>query len=359
MRRARGRHRALARVPPPASPPVGELVLCTQHGFGNRIRSVVELASSAGLAHVPPALAREPLAPLAALLASSGRPAALSRLKALGVPTLGERQALVNALQRATREGRLTREGELPPDFEASLEQMPAIVRSVLVDGALAEPAELVGALRSAAAAAPCRNADVSGGGPAEGRILRVPSLLSVSNCAALRRAVDAERSVAKDSIDRRAEHQLNLTRDALEALVGAGSAAAIDELPRRLREVEDGARAREGGGAAAPDEFVRVDYFVRRFTRDTRPWVPFHTDTAAVTVNVALADDAEHGGGRLLAVAEGRVQPIERRVGEATVHSSALMHAVTAMRRGVRYSLIAFFHTAATARPPASVPSA
>ena len=52
----------------------------------------------------------------------------------------------------------------------------------------------------------------------------------------------------------------------------------------------------------------------------------------------------ADHGGGRLLAVYGGRVHVIERPEGEATVHSSDLFHAVTAMTRGVRYSLILFF---------------
>ena len=39
-----------------------------------------------------------------------------------------------------------------------------------------------------------------------------------------------------------------------------------------------------------------------------------------------------------------GRVHTIERREGEATVHSSDLFHAVTSMTHGVRYSLILFF---------------
>jgi hypothetical protein len=34
----------------------------------------------------------------------------------------------------------------------------------------------------------------------------------------------------------------------------------------------------------------------------------------------------------------------VEREEGEATVHGQDVMHAVSAMRRGVRYSLILFF---------------
>lgn len=39
-----------------------------------------------------------------------------------------------------------------------------------------------------------------------------------------------------------------------------------------------------------------------------------------------------------------GRVHPLERSEGDATVHSSDLFHGVTRMTRGERYSLIMFF---------------
>lgn len=71
--------------------------------------------------------------------------------------------------------------------------------------------------------------------------------------------------------------------------------------------------------------------------------------DTAALTANVALADDARHEGGRLLALAgrEG-LRAIERREGQATVHPSSLLHGVSRMMRGSRYSLICFFRSLA-----------
>ena len=87
------------------------------------------------------------------------------------------------------------------------------------------------------------------------------------------------------------------------------------------------------------------VDLFVRRYTRDTRPWIAFHQDVSNVTLNVALSDDAHHDGGRLHAILEGRHQVITRAEGEATAHADDVMHAVSAMRGGVRYSLIAFFY--------------
>ena len=58
----------------------------------------------------------------------------------------------------------------------------------------------------------------------------------------------------------------------------------------------------------------------------------------------VALAADARHEGGRLLALCDGRVQAVERAEGEATIHPSTLLHGVSRMRAGVRYSLIIFW---------------
>lgn len=85
---------------------------------------------------------------------------------------------------------------------------------------------------------------------------------------------------------------------------------------------------------------------FVRRYTLDTRPWIPFHADAYAVTANVELSEggSASYAGGDLLGLFNGQVQRIERAEGEAIVHSAKLLHAVTQMTVGTRYSLIIFF---------------
>ncbi len=85
-------------------------------------------------------------------------------------------------------------------------------------------------------------------------------------------------------------------------------------------------------------------EIFVRRYTPHTRPWFPFHKDRSETTVNVAISDDADHAGGRLVCIYAGEVRRIERREGDATVHPSSLFHAVSRMTRGARYSLIIFF---------------
>ena len=109
---------------------------------------------------------------------------------------------------------------------------------------------------------------------------------------------------------------------------------------------------------------------FVRRYAAPTRPWIPFHCDSAAITVNVALASDlpqqhhgedmsdgseinsgrgermeGERAEGKLLVLCQGAVRCVHpRREGEATVHDSSLLHAVSRVSGDrVRYSLIVF----------------
>ena len=108
-----------------------------------------------------------------------------------------------------------------------------------------------------------------------------------------------------------------------------------------------------DGVATAAVDGVAQLrEMFVRRYSISTRPWIPFHPDRYEVTCNVALSDDANHSGGRLLGVFEGQVQQIPRREGTATVHSSKLLHAVSRMDNGIRYSLIIFWDRSIPARP-------
>ena len=58
----------------------------------------------------------------------------------------------------------------------------------------------------------------------------------------------------------------------------------------------------------------------------------------------MALAADAAHEGGRLHAILGGQHSIVERDEGEATVHGDDVMHGVSAMRSGVRYSLVILF---------------
>lgn len=82
----------------------------------------------------------------------------------------------------------------------------------------------------------------------------------------------DRERQAKSDSVDGAADHQLPLTMALLAGLIGDEAANALCALPQAFWA--DGRRE-------AP-----IDIFVRRYTGGTRPWNPFHHDSAAVTVN-------------------------------------------------------------------------
>ena len=87
------------------------------------------------------------------------------------------------------------------------------------------------------------------------------------------------------------------------------------------------------------------TDIFLRRYSADTRPFIKFHCDHALVTLNVALAADPQaEDGGQLLVVSGNKVEAISRLQGEAAIHCSDLLHAVSRIRKGTRYSMLIFF---------------
>ena len=236
----------------------------------------------------------------------------------------------------------------LPEEFAATVQSMPPCVRALLVDNA--EPStvpvdDLLAALNKHSSAT--RKA-ASGGG-----VLQIDAALSAAACSALRRAVDAERSVLADTVDQGPEHQLSLDREGLERLIGKDEALRTFRLPlvyRRWRraaygEADPNAISDSVTTAEAENEALTLqEAFIRRYSPETRPILKFHADAYELTVNIALSPDAGHTGGRLIGLFEGEVRALVRGEGSATVHSSSLLHAVSRMTSGVRYSLICFF---------------
>jgi hypothetical protein len=328
-------------------------------------------------------------------LAQIGRHNFMTAMEARGL-SLDQRVVLVEALVEAQKRGLLPTEGGLSQAFSDAADKMPPIARHLLVENG--DPAEV----EAAALLNELGRNDAKWLGDAT--IMDVPCALSAKACATLRAAVDAQRGLASDSVDGGAEHQLNLSRQALEMLVGAEPASRLWTLPAeyrarsalvpaplpatgdaaaaassaavlrreavqckrrgdlagaleklaRCRELEAEAESRVARSGAEADEADSTlelrEMFVRRYTVDTRPWIAFHPDAYEVTVNVALSDDDEHGGGSLLGVHGGAVRRLTRREGDATVHSSRLLHGVSAMTHGTRHSLILFFDRRARA---------
>eukprot|EP01051_Picozoa_sp_SAG22_P007757 SAG22_NODE_557_length_9118_cov_9.050006_7_plen_197_part_00 len=68
---------------------------------------------------------------------------------------------------------------------------------------------------------------------------------------------------------------------------------------------------------------------------------IPFHLDHPTVwTMQVALNAEAEYDGGRLAFLTELGLEVPARPVGSATIHNDTVVHGVTEMVNGVRYSL-------------------
>lgn len=69
---------------------------------------------------------------------------------------------------------------------------------------------------------------------------------------------------------------------------------------------------------------------------------IPFHCDGgyATKTVQVCLNDDHDYVGGRLVFYALGQIEVPQRRRGTCTIHDPKILHAVTRVTAGVRYSL-------------------
>lgn len=309
--------------------------------------------------------------PLAHCLLDNGRPALMAKLRELAPGTRPiQRHMLVEALTLAVRQGTLTVEGELPIDYECAAKSMPEVLRRAIIDAELSNEVSPDASLISDV------NAKLDPRQPRQDglEVLRRRKAISASGCAALRACVDAERSISCDSVDLHAEHQLNCSKERLIELIGAEDAAMLFRLPDEMLALRRGKAAGSAKGATtsapaaiassgeesndAPSEDgssctsdnageggYYVDMFIRRYTRDTRPWIGFHCDISTMTANVALNADSEFEGGRLLAILDGRLQVVSREEGEVTLHDSEVFHAVSAMRSGCRYTLIIFFY--------------
>lgn len=179
-----------------------------------------------------------------------------------------------------------------------------------------------------------------------------------------LRVMVDRDQTARRDTVDGAADHQLNLSWAELSSIISPASLTRLQEVAKEFAAARTGQKGDMRGLGAG-----RV--FVRRYSARTRPWIPFHCDSAAITVNVALASDphdrharavaagdraigrregerneGEGDEGKLLVLCDGAVRCLHPRLeGEATVHDSSLLHAVSrVLGSRVRYSLIIFY---------------
>jgi len=247
----------------------------------------------------------------------------------------------------------------MPPacaDFATAMERMEPVLRRALMDDAVDEDG---GEALTTALAALLRGP----GRPAQHArsVVTRKRALTAESCAALRRVIDSEmpttaRDGTDESEDGLAQQKLRIS---VERLIELTSRSEIESLWRLADEVlalqrQEAYAHADAVGKVVPVETAaateaahggfHVDLFLRRYTLEGRPWIAFHQDVSGVTLNVALSDDGAVTGGRLHAILGGRHRILTREEGEVTGHSDDLMHAVSAIRAGVRYSLIALF---------------
>lgn len=257
----------------------------------------------------------------------------------------------------------------LSKEFAAAANQMMPALRLLLVENI--DPCDIpVDALFSALRMGATIDRELHDNANREGGVLHAPAVLSAPACAILRAKVDETRRTDADEVDDLPMHQLDLSPPELEELIGYREARRLWRLPAAyLRwkldgEDESAEEARlhdeavaaaaddaDGGGAAAADGPLPPHFrqcFVRRYSPDSRPWFPFHPDTHDITINIELSPRESYEGGALLGVYGGEVRRIVRAEGDATVHDSKLLHAVSRMQAGTRHSLICFFGSSA-----------
>ena len=218
------------------------------------------------------------------------------------------------------------------PEFLWQAQRMPAASRALLLERE--EPQSVASSALLEELQLSKDEADL------DAQVVRKKGMLTAQACATLRTAVDHERRETADTVDGAADHQLNVSRERLAGMIGEEAVEALWRLP----------------GEVLDEPPTDAQVFIRRYTPDTRPWNPWHLDSAAVTVNVALSDDDACDGGELLALLDAGVTTIPRIEGEATVHSSSLLHAVRRVASGVRYSLVLFFGKAKPKPQPAEL---
>jgi uncharacterized protein (TIGR02466 family) len=186
------------------------------------------------------------------------------------------------------------------------------------------------------------RGHGLGSGADDDGQLLVQEAVLSSDHCATLcRHAVAQMTSVVPDTVDDLPEYQVNLTVDGLLALVGRNTAGALLALPGVI-------------GAVPGSAGERIDIFLRMYSPETRPFIAFHADTCAYTVNIALNAGDGFEGGELLVLHRGALTALPRRPGTAILHAGNLVHGVSRIESGTRYSLILFFYRQAAAAAPA-----
>ena len=230
----------------------------------------------------------------------------------------------------------------LPARFAQIGAKLPPLARKVLVDGVTLEPGLARDLLESLSLPQETKEAALSCLEDDSVQIQQACVLLPES-CAVLRGHCDKHLSSGPDSVDGAPTFQVQLNLLQVEKLLGLKASQELRTCSENLLRALEPAN----GTAKFP---LLGDIFLRRYTSTTRPFIPFHCDHAAFTVNIALGgrengSGGEEGGGHLVALHRNSIVTLLRNEGEATAHTSALLHGVSRITSGERHTMIMFFN--------------
>ena len=146
-----------------------------------------------------------------------------------------------------------------------------------------------------------------------------------------------------KDTVDNIYEYQIDYTFDEFKDILGQ-KADTIFDLPQKL-------------GFSKKDKFYlfhdeygkyKDQIIIRRYKQGERTSLDWHMDMpqiSYVTINVCLSDPlTEYKGGELLVDLDNKnIKAMNRKMGYATIHLYDVLHKVSEVEEGTRYSLIIF----------------
>ena len=197
-----------------------------------------------------------------------------------------------------------------------------------------------------------------------------IPKLLRHEQCCLLTQYVEKQYQLSRGPEPVvLGDFRLELSVNKLTRLIGTAAATAIvDSCATYAKDVR--CTARQGGNGCTPRIVLQRRTPARLgsaaagargagdYSSGTE--IRFHRDFTASTLNLSLVDNECYVGGRLLFIdaASRRVICPVRPAGSAVVHDSSLVHAVSELRQGVRYSLFCFHESAYTQQQSTSTPS-
>ena len=142
------------------------------------------------------------------------------------------------------------------------------------------------------------------------------------------------------DSVDGCPEWQVPLDRTTMNTILGEKTTDRLFDLPSKYLTLSASIESYDYPNSEKSD----VGCFIRKYDISGRPFIGFHVDDCDATVNISLSDPLEFDGGKLLLIGQEMVLSPIRTLGDALIHPWYTCHAVTAVTKGERWTLIMFF---------------